>query len=129
MSDETGQVIGFPHGFRGDGHGDVEPPCDVEPRDYPNEGRGLADIDWNAHGRAINEKDPELSQAAQGLYKAALLIDGDRHNQHGDRHVNFGTIATFWTVLFGVPIEPWKVGLRAVLPPQAAPPEESRCNK
>lgn len=51
----------------------------------------------------------DTSPAAKLLQSAASLIDGDRHNQHGDRHENFGTIAAYWTVLFGIDIQAWQV--------------------
>ena len=71
--------------------------------DYPQEAQHFEFSQTKA------DEDEPLSPAAQTLYKAALLIDGDRNTQHGDRHVNFGTIATFWTVLFGIDIKPWQV--------------------
>lgn len=51
----------------------------------------------------------DTSPAAKLLQSAASLIDGDRHKQHGDRHENFGTIAAYWTVLFGIDIQAWQV--------------------
>lgn len=49
------------------------------------------------------------SPAAKILHEAASLIDGERHKQHGDRHENLGTIAAYWTVLFGIDVQAWQV--------------------
>lgn len=70
MSDETGTVLGFPHGFRGDGNGPVDPPCDVEPRDYPNEGYRLQ------HTQLPEPKDPiNPTHYRQGNVEAIDIIE------------------------------------------------------
>ena len=55
--------------------------------------------------------DRPLTPAANMLFEAAMLIDGDRNDQHGDRHKNFANIAMAWTAYLGVAIRPDQVAL------------------
>ena len=38
------EVIGFPYGNKGTDNGLTDPPCDVEPNDYPHEGYRLQHV-------------------------------------------------------------------------------------
>jgi hypothetical protein len=50
-----------------------------------------------------------MKHAVRILARAAELVGGDRNRQHGDPHENFGLIARYWSVLFGIEIPAWKV--------------------
>ena len=67
----------------------------VNPLDYPNEGP--------------TPKPP--SPAAQILMQAALLIDGERDRQHGDRALCLGQVAREWNTLLNVEFNPHLVAL------------------
>lgn len=103
MNDE----IGTPANLRLVHSGDVEP----ETNDYPNEGRLLQGLeDWTLEQTKPVEDEP-LSPAAQTLYKAALLIDGDRNDQHGDRLACHSEIAKAWSWWKGVEFTPHDVAM------------------
>ena len=48
---------------------------------------------------------------ADVLETAKALITGDRHQQHGEAHQNFGRIAAMWTAIMGVQVSPTQVAL------------------
>jgi hypothetical protein len=45
------------------------------------------------------------------LNAAAGLVDGDRHQEYGPASENFARIAAGWSVITGVEIKPWMVGV------------------
>jgi len=44
------------------------------------------------------------------LQEADRLVDGDRQGEYGHPYDDFSKTAAFWSVLFGVHVEPWQVG-------------------
>lgn len=40
---------------------------------------------------------------------AASAVNGERDEQYGTPENNFGRIAAIWTVIFGMPVQPWQV--------------------
>ena len=57
------------------------------------------------------EGDIPLSPAAALLYEAAVLIDGDRDAQHGNRHENFSNIARAFSARLGKMVTPAEAAL------------------
>jgi len=58
-------------------------------------------------GTPETESDPRKpthSLAARTLIKAAQLIDGDRNDQHGDRHESFESAALVWSWWLGIEV-------------------------
>ncbi len=43
------------------------------------------------------------------LHQAAKLVDGDRDNQHGNKHDNFRNIATMWNAYINTMKHPLKL--------------------
>jgi len=48
------------------------------------------------------------------LDQAKDLINGDRKHDYGDARVDFAKIATMWSAIFGVPVEPFQVPLAMI---------------
>lgn len=58
---------------------------------------------------------PRTIKAEDALRQAITLISGDRHEQHGDRHKNFGHAAKLISAYLGIDVSPSQVAWVMVL--------------
>jgi len=61
--------------------------------------------------KASNQKS---TQQPSLLDQAKDLINGDRNRDYGDARVDFAKIATMWSAIFGVQVEPFQVPLAMI---------------
>ena len=65
------------------------------------------------HGVSILPEEPTLRQRV--LDGAAKAVLQDRNNTYGSPEQSFKRIAAYWSILFGIDVEPWQVAEALIL--------------